>query len=230
MHYPREHIYICADYPWQCARRSNIYLHPIWHCGIENATFDIPYLCSQKKRWWWCWGGGYRCMINCCPDKSSREMVEDDADDRSIMPQRRLEKPTIERRSCHSILQNAPHQRVSLCHSSRQDEITHSDIFHPSLKLCQCFVQYVTLHLKKKFTQSRVLWLICLAGSYWFTLSDTVSKHRGRVCGQMEMKYQLLDICVILTLITFTHMKSVTECVTHSIFHIVLVNMWLTHP
>lgn len=34
-------------------------------------------------------------------------MVEDDADDRSIMPQRRLEKPTIEKWSCHSILQNA---------------------------------------------------------------------------------------------------------------------------
>lgn len=62
-----------------------------------------------------------RCLINCCLDKSKRGMVEDDADDRSIMPQRRLEKPTIERRSCHSILQNAPHQRVSLCHSSRQN-------------------------------------------------------------------------------------------------------------
>lgn len=123
-------IYICADYLWQCARRSNIYLCQIWHCGIENATFDIPYLCSQNK------GKKCRCMINCCPDKSSREMVEDNADDRSIMPQRRLEKPTIERWSCHSILQNAPHQRVSLCHLSRQDEITHSDIFHLSLKLC----------------------------------------------------------------------------------------------
>lgn len=43
-------------------------------------------------------------------------------------------------------LQNAPHQRVSLCHSSRQDEITHPDILHLSLKLCQCSV-YVTSNL-----------------------------------------------------------------------------------
>lgn len=76
----------------------------------SHLTFLI---CAFKKR------GGmekWRCLINCCLDKSRRGMVEDDADDRSIMPQRRLEKPTIERWSCHSILQKAPHQRVSLCH------------------------------------------------------------------------------------------------------------------
>lgn len=35
---------------------------------------------------------------------------------------------------------SAPHQRVSLCHSSRQDELTHLDILHPLLKLCQCSI------------------------------------------------------------------------------------------
>lgn len=138
---------IFAENQRQCPRRSNIYLYPIWLCSIENATFDIPYLCLPKKRW--------RCLINCCLDKSSRGMMEDDADDRSIMPQRRLEKPTIERWSCHSILQNAPHQRVSLCHSSRRDEITHSDIVHLSLKLCQCSV--CDIKFRKKCTHSTIL-------------------------------------------------------------------------
>lgn len=153
-------IHICADKRRQCARRSNNYLYPIWYCGIENATFDIPYLHLQKKKRK---KKRCRCLINCCLDKSSRGMVEDDADDRSIMPQRRLEKPTIERRSCHSILQNAPHQRVSLCHSSRQDEITHSDIFPLSLKLCQCSL--CDIQFRKKFTQSSILWLIYLDGN-----------------------------------------------------------------
>lgn len=107
-------IYACAENRRQCPRRSNIYLYLIWHGGIENATFDIPYLRlgekKGKKRW--------RCLINCCLDKSRRGMVEDDADDRSIMPQRRLEKPTIERQSCHSILQNGRFVRHTKgCHS-----------------------------------------------------------------------------------------------------------------
>lgn len=147
MHYPREHIYsifVQTTHDSVQGGQTFIYIQsgPVV-LKMPHLTFLI---CARKKKVGW---GGCRCMINCCPDKSSREMVEDDADDRSIMPQRRLEKPTIERQSCHSILQNAPHQRVSLCHSSRQDEITHSDIFHLSLKLCQCFVQYVTLHLKR---------------------------------------------------------------------------------
>lgn len=40
------------------------------------------------------------------------------------------------------------HQRVSLCHSSRQDEITHSDILHLSLKLCQHSVCDIKLRTK----------------------------------------------------------------------------------
>lgn len=124
---------------------------------MPHLTFLIC-TCKRKKKKKRC-----RCLINCCLDKSSRGMVEDDADDRSIMPQRRLEKPTIERRSCHSILQNAPHQRVSLCHSSRQDEITHSDIFPLSLKLCQCSV--CDIKFRKRFTQSSILWLIYLGGN-----------------------------------------------------------------
>lgn len=43
-------IYTCAEKRRQCLRRSNIYLYPIWHCGIENATFDIPYPRLQKKK------------------------------------------------------------------------------------------------------------------------------------------------------------------------------------
>lgn len=90
-----------------------MYLYLIWHSGIENVTFDIPYLCFKKKR-----KKGWRCLINCCLDKSSREIVEDDADDRPIMPQRRLEKPTIERWSCHSILQNGTFLSLTKeCHS-----------------------------------------------------------------------------------------------------------------
>lgn len=85
----------CAENRRKFQRRSNIYLYPIWQFGIESATFDISYLCLLKKK-----KGRWRYLINCCPDKSMRATVEDDADDRSIMPQRRLEKPTIERQSC----------------------------------------------------------------------------------------------------------------------------------
>lgn len=42
-------IYFAEDRR-QCPGGSNIYLYPIWHCGIENVTFDLPYLCFQKKR------------------------------------------------------------------------------------------------------------------------------------------------------------------------------------
>lgn len=43
-------IYTCAENRRQCPRRSNIYLYPIWHGGIEKATFDIPYLRLQEKK------------------------------------------------------------------------------------------------------------------------------------------------------------------------------------
>lgn len=149
-------ICTCAENQRRRQMRSNTHLYSIWYRVIENATFDIPYLCCKKgrkkkeKR--------LKCLINWCLDKSRIGMVEDDADDRSIMPQRRLEKPTIERWSCHSILQNVPHQRVSLCHSSRQDEITHSDVLLLSLKICQCSV--CDIQFRKKYTQSTILWLV----------------------------------------------------------------------
>lgn len=47
----RTHQFIyCAENRRQCPGRSNIYLYPVWHCGIENVTFDIPHLCFQKKK------------------------------------------------------------------------------------------------------------------------------------------------------------------------------------
>lgn len=57
---------------------------------------------------------------------------------------------------------SAPHQRVSLCHSSRQDEITQSDILHPSLKLRQCSVRDMKFRNKIYSIYFLRDWWICV--------------------------------------------------------------------
>lgn len=60
----------------------------------------------------------WSCLINCCLDKSRRRIVEDQAGDRSIMPQRRLE-----RWGCHGIFgvkKTLPHTEG--CHSATHGE------------------------------------------------------------------------------------------------------------
>ena len=61
---------------------------------------------------------------------------------------------------------SAPHQRMSLCHSSRLDEITRSDILHLSLKLCKYSV------CDMKFRKCGNVWLVHV----W---SDAMSELKG---------------------------------------------------
>lgn len=43
-------ICTCAENQRRRQMRSNTYLYSIWYRVIENATFDIPYLCCKKGR------------------------------------------------------------------------------------------------------------------------------------------------------------------------------------
>lgn len=96
--------------------------------GLKASHLTFPVRASQKRLE----------MFDKLPprQKERKSDVEDAADARPIMPPRRLEEPTSERRSCHGVFAkwqiSEPHQRVSLCHSSRQDEISRSGVVHLS--------------------------------------------------------------------------------------------------
>lgn len=140
-------IYICAENWRLCPRRrSNIYLNPICHGGIENATFGIPYLKKKKttkllSRQKQQRGGGGRC----CWQVYYATEATGEADNREMELSQHFSKWQI----------SLQHQRVSLCHSSMHDAITASDVLHLS-QLCWC-----SLCSMKYWKRRKLLCVLC---------------------------------------------------------------------